>query len=263
MRRVQLGMMVLALAWLACAAPRQSAPPEEADAAYRERILSLLESEEPTQRKQETSTSVARQEASAGETKGAAQPLAESLYLSTQARYEALQAKLRAREATLDSLKRVMASADREIARLEQQVKETKAAVAAKPVPSALAPSSSYEEQYQAALALMERQNLQGAIAALERLIAINPQHPLADNCQYWIGQCYYDLGRYDEAIAAFLKVFSFVATDKYDDAHLMICKSYIALGERAAARAELKSFLLHHPTSEYRSAAMKLLSAL
>ncbi|MGQ9852333.1 MAG: tetratricopeptide repeat protein [Candidatus Oleimicrobiaceae bacterium] len=262
-RGLQLGMILVALVWLGCAGQRQTATPTESYEAYRQRILSLLESEEESKGEAQTTGAAAAQKASAGEAKQSTEPLAESLYLSTQARYEALQAKLRARQATLDSLKRVLASADREVARLEESVKEARAAQVPKQEQGASVPLSSYEEQYRANLALAERQSYKRAIAGFERLIAINRQHPLADNCQYWIGQCYFDLGRYEEAIAAFLKVFLFTATDKYDDAHLMICKSYLALGERAAARAELNSFLLHHPTSEYRSAALALLRGL
>jgi TolA-binding protein len=258
--------IALSLVLAGCAARRQSALPEETDEAYRDRILSLLESEEGSKQGQATTGTAAAMEATASVPQReatSAPPLSGSLYASTQARYDALQSKLRARQATLDSLRRVLASADREMARLEQQVREARTAPApttGRPVPTA---ASSYEAQYQAALSLVERQNFHRAISEFERLIAANPQHRLADNCQYWIGQCYYDLGRYDEAIAAFLKVFSFAATDKYDDAHLMICKSYIALGERAAARAELNSFLLHHPTSEYRAVAQALLRRL
>ncbi len=263
MRGLQLGMILVALVWLGCAGQRQTTTPTESDEAYRERILSLLESQEESKGQAQTSGAVAAQEAAAGQTKQSAEPLAESLYLSTQARYEALQAKLRARQATLDSLKRVLASANSEVTRLEEQVKQARTVQVPREQQAAPIALSGYEEQYRATLALAESQNFERAIAGFERLIASNRQHPLADNCQYWIGQCYFDLGRYEEAIAAFLKVFSFTATDKYDDAHLMICKSYLALGERAAARAELNSFLLHHPTSEYRSVALALLRGL
>ncbi|MBC7186517.1 MAG: tetratricopeptide repeat protein [Calditrichaeota bacterium] len=267
MRCLHLGLtIVLSLVLAGCAARQQSTLPEETDEAYRDRILSMLESEEGTKQGQEKTGAAAAQEAStsAPQKEATSAPsLSESLYASTQARYEALQSKLRARQATLDSLRRVLASADQEMARLEQQVNEARSAPATTVARSVSVAASSFEAQYQAALSLVERQNFQRAITEFEKLIAVNPRHPLADNCQYWIGQCYYDLGRYDEAIAAFLKVFSFAATDKYDDAHLMICKSYIALGERAAARAELNSFLLHHPTSEYRAAAEALLRRL
>lgn len=267
MRCLHLGRaIVLSLVLVGCAARQRSTLPEETDEAYRDRILSMLESQEGSKQGQEKTGAAAAREASASvpRTEAAgAPPLSESLYANTQARYQALQSKLRARQATLDSLRRVLASADREMARLEQQVKEARSAPAASAGRRVSTAASSFEAQYQATLSLVEQQSFQRAIAEFERLIATHPQHPLADNCQYWIGQCYYDLGRYDEAIAAFLKVFSFAATDKYDDAHLMICKSYIALGERAAARAELSSFLLHHPTSEYRAVAQALLRRL
>ncbi len=271
-------VIVVGLAVAGCAGKRQAPLPSEADEEYRARILSLLEGEEKG--KADTSSQVVGGQREAGgmttlpsgtgeqapstavrQRQEAGASVTESLYTTAQARYQELQAKLRARQATLDSLKRVMAAADQEIKRLDQQVKEAQTA----PVVSAgqLSGGANYQERYQNALRLAQQQNFHRAIAEFERLIAENPRHPLADNSQYWIGQCLYDLGRFNEAIAEFLKVFSFSETDKYDDAHLMICKSYVALGQGDAARVELRSFLLHYPTSEYRRTATALLQAL
>ncbi|MDZ7294343.1 MAG: tetratricopeptide repeat protein [candidate division KSB1 bacterium] len=264
-------VIAVGVALATCGGRRQATVPPEADEQYRSRILALLEADTLSGQREAGSgiatEAVPKQqvpERTGGKTEQGAAPLAESLYMSAQSRYQELQARLRARQATVDSLKRVLAAADQEIRRLNQEVQTAKTAPTR--APAAVARTNSggtYEERYQAALRLTQGQQLRRAIGEFEALISENPVHSLADNCQYWIGQCYYDLGQYDQAIAEFLKVFSFAATDKYDDAHLMICKSYVALGEREAARAELRSFLLHHPRSEYRQTAEAMLRTL
>jgi TolA-binding protein len=80
----------------------------------------------------------------------------------------------------------------------------------------------------------------------------------MADNCQYWIGECYYGLRQYQKAIIEFQKVFAYSATDKHDDAQLMIGLSYFRLGQRDQAQSEFQTFLNNFADSEYSSIARR-----
>ena len=52
------------------------------------------------------------------------------------------------------------------------------------------------------------------ALAAFADIVERAPTHSLADNAQYWIGESYYGLGRYRQALAAFTRVHAFDPTE-------------------------------------------------
>ena len=67
--------------------------------------------------------------------------------------------------------------------------------------------------------------------AALERfgdVLSAAPSGNLADNSQYWMGECYYGLDEYRAALAEFTKVFAYSETEKDDDAQVMIARCQI-----------------------------------
>ncbi|OPZ64053.1 MAG: Tetratricopeptide repeat protein [bacterium ADurb.Bin478] len=80
----------------------------------------------------------------------------------------------------------------------------------------------------------------------------------LADNCQYWIGESYFGLKEYQQAIMEFQKVFAYSMTDKYDDAQLMIGLSYVRSGQKEKAQKEFETFLNTYAGSEYAGVARR-----
>jgi len=111
---------------------------------------------------------------------------------------------------------------------------------------------------YSAAYARHQDRDYEAALAAFADIVEGAPTHSLADNAQYWIGESYYGLGRYRQALAAFTRVMSFTTTEKEDDAQLMIARSYLALGEKDQAVTAFRRLMSEHPDSEYVTAARK-----
>jgi TolA-binding protein len=105
---------------------------------------------------------------------------------------------------------------------------------------------------YESARDKFEHFDYQGAIDALQSLLKQNPNNPLADNCQYWIGECYFGLKQFQTAIIEFQKVFAYVQNDKYDDAQLMIAQAYNRMGQKDRARVEFETFINNYIDSEY-----------
>jgi len=128
---------------------------------------------------------------------------------------------------------------------------------------SVAAEAGTFRGRYDEALRLFHERRYSEARAILETLLREQPDHPLADNCQYWIGECLFGQSRYLEAVAAFSKVFAFDATDKYDDAQIMIALSYMRMGIPERAKAELLDFLKFYPRSEYVATARSYLNRL
>lgn len=119
-------------------------------------------------------------------------------------------------------------------------------------------PSPEFRARYQAALNEYKAKNYQNALSDFNELLLSDPNNTLSDNCQYWIGECYYGLGNYNQAIVEFEKVFSFPNSNKNDDAQLKLGVTYLRLGDRDQAREEFNRLLTNYPNSEYTSLAQK-----
>ncbi|MEE4312638.1 MAG: tetratricopeptide repeat protein [candidate division KSB1 bacterium] len=123
--------------------------------------------------------------------------------------------------------------------------------------------TSPFRIEYNTALDLFHNRQYQQSKRAFQRLLYANPNHSMADNCQYWIGECNYAIGDYFQAILEFEKVFSYDAADKKDDAQIMIGLANLRAGLTDEARQDLSWFLTFYPNSEYYSRAQSYYSSL
>jgi len=114
-----------------------------------------------------------------------------------------------------------------------------------------LAPES-YIKKYNESLRYIQNGDFDFALFGFNMLIRDNPQNPLADNSQYWIGECYYSKMDFKRAISEFENVFNFPGTDKNDDAQLKIGMSHLAMNNKENAREQFNKFLNEFPDSEY-----------
>ena len=120
--------------------------------------------------------------------------------------------------------------------------------------------SDSFDGAYNAALDQFQNHQYPQAINSFYQLLLQNSRHPLADNCQYWIGECRYAQGKYYQAVAEFNKVFAYDAPDKQDDAQLMLGLTYLKLGELGSARIEFDWLVSCYASSEYVNTANRYL---
>lgn len=121
--------------------------------------------------------------------------------------------------------------------------------------------TSGFRARYDEALGKYHSRNYRAAIDLFDQLLANNPTNSLADNCQYWIGECHYALGDYTKAIAAFEKVFSFNNSNKNDDAQLKLGMCYWRLNDVSRAKEEFERLISHYPDSEYTPLARKYIN--
>ncbi|MFZ5516551.1 MAG: tetratricopeptide repeat protein [Candidatus Zhuqueibacterota bacterium] len=112
--------------------------------------------------------------------------------------------------------------------------------------------SDDFETNYNSVMELCLSRQYPQAIDGFYALLQQNPHHDLADNCQYWLGECYYARGDYFQAVAEFNKVLAFESPDKQDDAQLMLGLAFMKIGERNMARSELDWLLSCYDASEY-----------
>ncbi len=125
------------------------------------------------------------------------------------------------------------------------------------------APVGSFQARYEEALNLYNNRHYREAIQRFQALIRENPNNSLSDNCQYWIGECYYSMGKYNQALVEFQKVFTFPRSNKEDDAQLKIGMTYLRLGDKARAKEAFRTLIENYPKSEYVPIAKRYLNQL
>lgn len=132
------------------------------------------------------------------------------------------------------------------------------------PSPSAAmktATKSGYEQRYDEARRTYNARDYRNAIQQFNGLLAEDMNHSLSDNCQYWIGESYYGMGNYQQAIVAFEKVFTFPKSNKFADAQLKLGLSYMRLNNSSRAAEAFEKLIQNYPTSSYVTVARQYLN--
>lgn len=132
-------------------------------------------------------------------------------------------------------------------AELETKLNEAMEAAAAPPPSPQPAPVAG---GYDGALAKFQARDYQGAIADFQSLLDSGIEASLADNCRYWIGESYFGLRQYREALKNFQMVVDLPRSGKKADATFMSGNCQLALGNSAGAREAFEKVVSDFPAS-------------
>lgn len=144
-------------------------------------------------------------------------------------------------------------------AELETRVTEALAApkVAPAPVrptkgtaPTKVVPSGEASSAYSAALDQFKSRNYAAAAEGFQAILNSGAEPGIADNCTYWIGESYYGMGKYNDAMKQFESVMSTKRSGKKPDALFMIGNCQAALGNTIAAKETYQKVINAFPTS-------------
>lgn len=117
------------------------------------------------------------------------------------------------------------------------------------------------EKLYAGALALYSGRDYQQATLKFEEFVNKYPEHKLAGNAQYWIGECYYSQRRFAEAADEFAKVETdFPTSLKVPAALFKIGLSFAELKKMPEARAALERIIERHGQTEEAAKAREKL---
>jgi len=166
-----------------------------------------------------------------------------------------LETLLSKKDSEISNLKSEIAMKDQKITELESDKTITQPRI------EYSGTADSYRESYQDALQDYNNKNYQASIQKFESLLERDSKNSLSDNSQYWIGESYYGLGNFNQAIVEFTKVFSFNKSNKLDAAQLKLGLCYWKLGNKARAREELDRLISNFPQSEYIEKAKYFIS--
>jgi tol-pal system protein YbgF len=189
--------------------------------------------------------------------------------LELSQRIDALQAELRqlrgqAEEAengvaaTRQQQRDLYADLDRRLAALEAG---TAAAAGGAAAVAGAAAGDAAELAYGRAFDALKQGSYPAAISGFTGFLRDHPQHELADNAQYWLGQAYYVTRDYPNAVTAFNRVVAqWPDSTKASDALLKVGFSQLELKRTAEARRTLEDVRSRYPgTDSARAAAERL----
>jgi tol-pal system protein YbgF len=129
---------------------------------------------------------------------------------------------------------------------------------------SAASPNEPSHGDYDKAYAAYLAHRYDEALPLFKAFVEKYPQHHLADNAQYWVGEIYYDTEDFPTAILAFQEVVTKYGNgNKAPDALLKIGFAYIALDDPGNARIFLKRVIKNYPFSEAEAMARAKLKEL
>jgi tol-pal system protein YbgF len=111
-------------------------------------------------------------------------------------------------------------------------------------------------EAYKQAYELYRKAKYAEGIGKFEEFISKWPASDLADNAQYWIGECYYSMRDWTKALTAFQKVLSYPTGNKMSDATLKMGYTYNEM-----ARENFNAVIKQYPRSNAARLAKRKLN--
>jgi len=116
---------------------------------------------------------------------------------------------------------------------------------------SRVAVSGDAEAMYEQAAKDFTQGRFELALAGFRSLLAAAPQHELADNALYGVGESYYAMAKYDSAQAAYHQVEDrYPRGDRVPAALYKLGMTYIKLGDKAEARRTFTRLRQNFPRS-------------
>jgi tol-pal system protein YbgF len=122
--------------------------------------------------------------------------------------------------------------------------------VATKSEPAPVVNTVATNGGYDNALQLFRDRKYRDALRGFEGVLTSGVEQSLADNCRYWIGESYYGLHKYRDALSQFKTVLELQRSGKKADAQFMIGNCYVALGDKASARDAFQKVISDYPVS-------------
>lgn len=159
-------------------------------------------------------------------------------------------ASLRSRINTLEQDNRNLTA---QVAELETKLAQPRTSVPQPPPPMRMGDT---KDEYDHALSLFNQKNYEEALSVWMGLLNTSPPEGLESNCHYWIGECFYGMKQYQEALSHFQRIFDYDRTSKKDDAQLKIALCYERMGDKARAKQEYEKLIEQYPASPYVSNA-------
>lgn len=124
--------------------------------------------------------------------------------------------------------------------------------------------SGKVDQTYREGVELYREGQASQAIEKFRQFIRQSGKSDLADNAQYWIGECYYNLQDYNRAILELNEVLlKYPQGDQVPGALLALATAFADSGDKIDARLILQKLISDHPDTEEAKLGQKQLEKL
>jgi tol-pal system protein YbgF len=172
----------------------------------------------------------------------------------------------------LDQLQKEVGQTGAALRELRLTVEDAERKAAAPPAGAAVAATpgrggpreASPEKLYASAMASFRSEEHGQAVLEFGEVVEQFPQHPLASNSLYWIGEVYYRQGEFRQALVKLEKLIDgYPQSAQVPEALLKVGLCHRALKDTAAARESFARVMKNYPGTNAASQARALLSQL
>ena len=122
---------------------------------------------------------------------------------------------------------------------------------------------SSLRDEYSEGVSLFNQRKYEDALETFGSLLDKGIEESLADNCEYWMGECHFAQHEYSVAIANFQKVLTINSSNKKSDAYFMLGKTYEQVGDLNKARWAYEELSLLYPKYKHARVVKSRLNAI
>lgn len=165
--------------------------------------------------------------------------------------------------AEIQEIKETLTFLNDQLSRLDKSVQTKRPRPVPKPASVFKPGGFDVNSSYKAALSDYRAKRYEAAISGFKEILTVAPTSSLADNAQYWIGECYDAMGNHEQALDAFNNVFDFPASNKLPDTQLKIGIIYTKLGRTDAAKKEFTAVIDNFPGTNAANLAVSQLQKL
>ncbi|HHO76540.1 MAG TPA: tol-pal system protein YbgF [Deltaproteobacteria bacterium] len=138
------------------------------------------------------------------------------------------------------------------IVALEQDIQAVKDSLGKVPVTKSL---------YETGVERFRAAQYADAIVDLKSYLGQNPDRALVDNAHFWIGESYYALGKYEDAILRYdLVVKKFTSSEKVTECLLKQGMSFIKMGDKETGELILQQLISGYSNSDAAAKAKKII---
>jgi tol-pal system protein YbgF len=117
---------------------------------------------------------------------------------------------------------------------------------------------------YELNLSLYQGGKYEEAIAGFKNFLSKYPKSNLADNAQFWVGECYMALGKYEQAILAYQDVMKkYSKGNKVPGSMLRQAIAFYEIKDKTSAKLLLKKLIKRYPKSKEAAIAKKKLKTI
>jgi tol-pal system protein YbgF len=117
---------------------------------------------------------------------------------------------------------------------------------------------------YDSSLAQYNEKQYSEAMSGFKGFLEQYPKSDLADNAQFWIGECFMSLNQYEDAIVAFQEVIEkYPKGNKVPNAMLRQAIAFLEINDKKASKALLSQLIKKYPKSSEAKVAKKKLDTI